>query len=344
VGTGPLSPVDALSAAWDETFCLLFRPFHVGRWIELSVVCLFLGGGTPTAAFQWGFSILPGELQSADMFLRLRNVITQHLSLIILMVIAVVGVVVTLLYVRCVLRFVLVDAVMKREVSPGLAWRSLHTLGRNYFFWLVGIIGTVLAAGLGVVVLSFPYLSSARSADHPSLLATLWLAVILTAVVLVGLLIAVAVTITDDLVVPLIYAESSSFPAAWRMVWKVARRDSTTFVFYLATRFAVSMGIGVAVLFFLFPVLMSLSSGALITAAIVNLSLRLMGLVWTWNPLTMVLGATALLALTGLLFAVLSVVGMPGQVYLQNYGVRFIASRHPALETLWHQAAAGRQR
>jgi len=124
----------------------------------------------------------------------------------------------------------------------------------------------------------------------------------------------------------------------------LARRDSASFALYLALRFAVSLGIGVAVLIFLFPVLISLSSGAFIAAAMVTLSLRLLGLVWTWNPLTIIFGTVGLVVLSGLTFAVLSVVGMPGQVYLQNYGVRFIASRNPALEALWRQAAAGPRR
>jgi len=344
VATGPLSPIESLSAAWEETLYLLLRPFQGRRWLELSVVCVFLGGGTSTAAFQWGYSILPGEIHSSEMLFRLRNVIAQHLSLIILAVSLIVGLGLALLYVRCVLRFVLVEAVIKQEVASGQAWRSLQTVGRTYFFWMVGIIGTLLAAASGVMALSFPHLRSASSAGRTSLFASAWLVIILTAVVLLGLLIAVAITITDDLVVPLIYAERGPFLAAWGKVWRVAQRDSATFVFYLALRFAVSMGIGVAVLFFLFPVLISLSSGALIAAALVNLSLRLMGLVWTWNPLTIILGAVALLVLSGLIFAVLSVVGMPGQVYLQNYGVRFIASRNPALKALWRQAAAGPRR
>ena len=90
--------------------------------------------------------------------------------------------------------------------------------------------------------------------------------------------------------------------------------------------------------------MVAFSAVIIIAAALVNLSLRMMGLVWMWNPLTIILGAGALLVLSGLIFAVLSVVGMPGQVYLQNYGVRFIASRNPALEALWRQAAAGPRR
>ena len=57
------------------------------------------------------------------------------------------------------------------------------------------------------------------------------------------------------------------------------------------------MGISVAVLFVLFPVLMGLSSGALVTAALVILALRVVGLAWAWNPVTIVLGALALVHL-----------------------------------------------
>jgi len=90
---------------------------------------------------------------------------------------------------------------------------------------------------------------------------------------------------------------------------------------------------------------MGLSSGALVTTALVILALRMVGLAWAWNPLTIFLGVVALGLLTGLLFALLSVVGMPGQVYLQNYGIRFIASRVPSLEALCRASAPlGRRR
>ena len=64
---------------------------------------------------------------------------------------------------------------------------------------------------------------------------------------------------------------------------------------------------------------------------------------WAWNPVTIFLGALALCIFTGLLFALLSVVGMPGHVYLQNYGVRFIASRVPSLQALCRSTAASRR-
>lgn len=324
---------------------MLFQPFNRRRWIKLSLVCLFLGGGMSTAAFQWWFGTLPADIPLSEILLRLRLIITQQLSLLIMAVTLSLAFVLALLYLRCVLRFVLVETVIKREVALRPAWENLQPLGRTYFFWLVGALGTVLVVATGAIVGSIPFLRSAHAAGRPDWLSSLLLVASLTAVVLAGLLVAVVITLTDDLVVPLIYAERTSLPAAWGKVWQVARRDPGMFLFYVALRIAVSISIGMAVWFFLVPFLLGLSSGALVAAALVILALRLVGFAWTWNPATILLGAVGLLLFSGLLFAVLSVVGMPGQVYLQNYGVRFIASRTPTLEALCRTSAAtGRRR
>ena len=342
---GALSPIESLSPAWNETLRLLFRPFIGRRWIALSVVCLFLGGGTSTAAFQWGFAALPIDLHASEFLFRIRLVIAQHLSLIVLAVGLSLGLVLGLIYARCVLRFVLVDAVIKQDVAMGAAWKGLKSFGRSYFLWLLGVVGAILVMVSAVTIVAFRYLSLVRAAGQPEWVASLLLVTELVAVVLIGLLVAILITLTDDLVVPLMYADRISLPAAWGIVWRISRRDPGTLLFYVVLRFAVSMGISIAVLIVLFPVLMGLSSGALVTAALVMFALRIVGLAWAWNPVTIFLGVVALGILTGLLFTVLSVVGMPGQVYLQNYGVRFIASRVPSLEALCRASAPlGRRR
>jgi len=337
---GALSPIESLSPAWDGTLRLLFRPFNRRRWIGLSVVCLFLGGGTSTAAFRWGFGALPIDLHASDLVFRIRLVIAQHLSLIVLAIVLSLGLILGLIYVRCVFRFVLIDAVIQQEVAVRIAWRSLKSYGRSYFLWLLGVVGAVLAMVTGAAIVSLRYLSLIRETGHAEWVASLLLVTDLVAVVGVGLLVAIFITLTDDLVAPLMYAERTSLPAAWQIIWKIMRHDSGTFVFYVALRFAVGMGISIAVLFVLFPVLMGLSSGMLVMAALVVLALRVVGLAWVWNPITISLAALALCIFTALLFALLSVAGMPGQVYLQNYGVRFVASRVPSLQTLCRAAAA----
>ncbi len=342
---GVLSPIESLSPAWNETLRLLFRPLLGRRWIALSVVCLFLGGGTSSAAFQWGFGALPIDLHTSELLLRIRLMIAQHLSLMVLTAVLSLGLILGLIYARCVLRFVLIDAVIRQDVAVGAAWKSLKSPGRSYFLWLLGVVGVILAMVSGVTIVSFRYLGLLREAGHPEWVASLLLVTELVAVVFIGLLIAIIITLTDDLVAPVMYADRISLPAAWRIVWRISRRDPGTLLFYVVLRFAVSMGISIAVLFVLFPALMGLSSGALVSAALVILALRVVGLAWAWNPVTMVFGALALCIFTGLLFALLSVVGMPGQVYLQNYGVRFIASRVPSLGALCRASAPlGRRR
>jgi hypothetical protein len=337
--TGVLSPFESLSPAWHATLRLLLRPFVRRRWVALSVVCVFLGGGTSTAAFQWAFGALPLDLHISELLARTRLTAARHPSLILLAVVLTVGLGLALIYVRCVLRFVLIDAVIKQDVALGPAWKRFQSFGRSYFLWLLGVVGALLVAGFGVALVSIHYLAVIREAGCPGWVNSVLLATELLGVVLVGLLVATVITVTDDLVAPVMYCDGISLPAAWRTVWKMARRDSGTFLFYVVLRFAVSLAVSIGVLIVLFPVLMGLSAGALVSAALVILALRTVGVAWAWNPLSIFVGALALLIFTGLLFAVLSAVGMPGQVYLQNYGVRFIASRVPSLGTLCRTSA-----
>jgi signal transduction histidine kinase len=113
------------------------------------------------------------------------------------------------------------------------------------------------------------------------------------------------------------------------------RAEAGAFTLYVVLRFVVSVGVGTAVLFVLFPTLVVLFSGAIIVAALILLTLQVVGVAWVWTPLTVVLAALAVLVLTGLLLILLSVAGMPGQVFLQGFGMRFVASRVPALDALW---------
>lgn len=338
---GVLSPIESLFPAWHESVRLLFRPFARRRWIELSLLCLFLGGGTSTAAFQWGFGGLPIDLHVPDILLRIRLVIAQHFILIVLAVFLSLALILGLIYTRCVLRFILIDAVIRQNVAVGSAWKKLEPLGRSYFLWLLAVVGVLLAVVSGATIASIRLLSIFRAGGYPWWVGSLLLVIELIAVVLVGLMVAVLITLTDDLVSPVMYASGASLPAAWRTVWHASRHDRGTLVFYVVLRFAVSIGISIGVLVVLFPILMGLSSGALITAALAILALRGVGLAWAWNPLTIAVGVFAMGFLTLLVFALLSVVGMPGQVYLQNYGVRFIASRVSSLGAVCRGAPPG---
>jgi hypothetical protein len=328
---------EALSQAYQDAVQLLFRPFNGLLWTKLSLACLFLGGGTLTAAFQWSLSALPSEIRLDETLARVEGFFAQNLGLIILAITLGLALGIALLFLRSFFRFVLVDAIAKREVSIGPAWTALRPLAESYFFWLF-----VMLAGLGLTfsigaILTLPYLRVAASShDHPIALSLALLA-ILTAVVLAGVAVALFITVTDDLAVPLMYAERWPLPTAWRKLLKMMRADPGTFVVYILLRLAISIVVGIAVLLLLVPALVSVFSGAIILAALVVLSLHLLGFAWAWNPITVALALAALVLLIGVLLILLSVAGMPGQVFLQDYGLRFILPRLPVSDAFNRQ-------
>jgi hypothetical protein len=326
------SAVLALSQAWDDTLDLLFKPLDVGRWFWLSFICLFLGGGASAAAFNWSLGSLPGDVGFDRILGPIRQYVFDHLWLIVLAATLGLSFGLGLLYLRAVFRFVLVDTLVRREVRLVSAWVETRPLGRSYFGWLLATL--VLAGGaltLGAIAV-FPHLRSMASNGIRSVAFWAILAVLLLVDIFVGLLLALVITLTDDLVVPIMYAEGSALLPAWKKLWESLRTEAGGFAVYVLLRFAVAVAVGAAALFFLFPILVGLFSGAIITGVLVVLGLRLVGLAWAWNSLTTALALVAVLLLIGLVFVFLSVVGMPGQVLIQNLGIRFISARVPTLE------------
>jgi hypothetical protein len=336
----PTSPAAALTSAFSDTVQLLLNPFTARGWIKLSAVCLFLGGGTTSAAFHWSLSALPGDIGVQEALTHLGEYGSQHTWLILLATALGLSLAVVLVYLRARCRFVLVDSVIRGEILIRRALSETRLLARSYFFWLLGalvVIGAALGAG---ILLVLPYLRTAAASGSRSIVLSLALAGLFLTQALLGLGLAVIVILTDDLAVPIMYAELQPLLTAWRKLWRVMRVEAGSFTLYVMLRFVVSVGVGIAVLFVLFPALVVLFSGAVMAAALVGLTLRVVGVAWVWSPFTIVLAVLGLVLLTGLLVILLSVVGMPGQVFLQGFGMRFVASRIPALDSLWRTIQA----
>jgi hypothetical protein len=329
-----ISPAGAISWALNDTLRLLFQPVHGWRWIKLSLLCLFLGGGTPTAALQWSLTALPVDLRLTDLLARARQYVERHPSLIFLTIMLALAVGLCFLYLRSVSRFILVDSLVKREVAPSRSWSALRLLGQSYFSWLVATLAGLGLAISAMILAAFAGLRGTSGPGTGRLIATAFLVLILSLVVVIGVVVALLIMLTDDLVVPLMYANHLPLPVAWGELWRKMRDDSTSFAVYVSFRFVLSVAVSVAVLLFLVPLLVSVFSGAVIVAASVVLAVHLAGFTWVWTVPTIFLALTALVLLIAILVILLSVVGMPGQVFLQSLGLRFIAARSSSLTVL----------
>jgi hypothetical protein len=240
----------------------------------------------------------------------------------------------SLLYLRSLFRFALVDSLVKREVAPSRSWSALRVLGQSYFFWMVATLAGLGLAISAMVFVAFAGIRGASESGAGRLIATASLALILSLVVVLGAAVALVIMLTDDLVVPLMYADHVPLPVAWEELWKKIRDDSASFAVYVSVRFVLSVGVSVAVLLFLVLLLVSVFSGAVIVAASVVMALHLAGFTWVWSLPTIFLALVALVLLIAVLVVLFSVVGMPGQVFLQSFGLRFIAARSSSLAAL----------
>jgi len=143
----------------------------------------FSGGGTSTAAFQWGFGTLPIDIHASEFLARARLVMAEHASLIVLAVLFSVALVLSIVYIRCVFRFILVDAVIKQDVSVREAWKRMEPAGRTYFLWLLALVGVMLVFVCAAAIGSFRYLNFIREAGDPEWFFSVVLVMELVAVV-----------------------------------------------------------------------------------------------------------------------------------------------------------------
>ena len=340
---GGISPGQALIDSFSDTVQLLLNPFDPGRWFKLSAICLFLGGGTASAAFHWTLSTLPGDVGFQQALDQLKSYLASLPGFLYISVALAVGLGLTVIYARATCRFALVETILKRKTTLRRGWKERRPLAWSYYWWLVGTLaalGCVLAAG---VILALPRLrGEAGPGTHP-LVQSIILAGFLLGEVSIGLVAAVIITLTDDFAVPIMYAERLPLLVAWRKLARILRAEPAAFIFYFLVRLVVSAAIGVAVLFVLFPALVALFSSAVVAGALVVLTLRFVGLAWVWAPFTIIVTALALLALSTLTMVLLGVAGMPGQVFLQTFGMRFLSPRFATLASLWQGSSPSQE-
>jgi hypothetical protein len=331
-GSASRQATRALVAAFHDTADLLLRPVDAVRWLKLSILCLLLGGGTPSAAFNWSLGSLPGDIGFRGFIGRVRETVTAHAWLIALVTFAGAALFVGTLYLRSVFRFALVDAIAQRDVRIRPSLRKTRKSGRSYFRWLLGVVVGVSLSLIAGGMLVYPYLraATAEGVRSPSFWAML--VGVLVGDVLIGLALALVIVLTDDFVVPIMYAEDLPLLRAWVKLVPKLKAEPAAFAVYVVLRFAVALATSVATLFLLFPLLLGLFSGAIISGALVVLALHLLGFFWSWSPLTVSLTAAGLAMLISLVLAVLSVVAMPAQVLIQDFGICFIAARFPSVQ------------
>ncbi|WP_058828178.1 hypothetical protein [Haloferax sp. Q22] len=316
--------IDALDDARDATASLLL-PFDAGRWARLALIALFVGGlgGSGGAGSNTGTTTSTGggstdiPIDSLPGFVTPENVIAAVIALLA------VGIVLWILwsFVGSVMQFVLVDAVVTKDVRIHKPFRERFWLGVRLFAFQIGLlIAIITVIGLPVAAVYF-----GSVAVTPAIIPLVLLGLLLVFVV------AVVMQLTTDFVVPTMIAEDRALLSSWGRVVPVFRAEFSEFGLYVIVRFILgilaSIGIGIAALLALLVVAIPFA----IVGGAAFLALNAANIALTSTVGLVVFGALGLLFVLAAI-AVGAVVQMPVVTYFRYYSLFLLGSTDDSLD------------
>ncbi len=344
----PISAVDCVQPALQHTRQQLFSRFRWGQWSRLALVgilaaelhvasCNFgnFGGSWPKLPHK-----NPGELlPSSSVRFGLPQFNPAHLpehlgELLGLIVIAILAAMVlsfVFLYLNSVFRFILFDAVLRRECSIREGWQKWRRAGGRFFAWQIVLQIAVwlflLVAVVVPVALAFAagWISNPQEHIVPLVLG----AVLLIAVAGLFLLAMLVVqTLARDFLVPIMALEDVDFADGWHALRAKIRVEKGRFAVYLLLKLVLAMA--AAILFSILAVIPALAVVIPGVAAVVAGHAAGMG----WNVTTVSLAIILGSVLIFLLLYLIALVCVPGTVFFPAYGLHFLAARYPRLDGL----------
>jgi len=339
----PLSAVQAVTPAFEQTKQQLFKPFRFWHWGRLALVALvtgeFAGGGGGGGGGSARFPV-PEPVETKDLAWLATSGptwarIVEYLPLILLAIGLVIALGLLWLYVASVCRFILLDTVIKNRCELRAGWRRWQPQGKSYFLWSIALGLAVLAALLltigGPVFLAWQAGIFREPKQH---LVLLILGGVVLFFLFIGLIVAGAVValLAKDFAVPIMALENRGITDAWQRLLPMLATEKLSFAGYVLMK--IVLAVGSAILFGILSLLALLL--LLVPLGIGGLAIYLLakGLGLVWNFVT--IGAVAVLAVAILLFILLIVafISVPAVVFFQSYPLNFFGSRYPVLAAL----------
>ena len=341
------SAVDVIGAAFEHTKQQLVKPFRLGQWARLALLGMATGemstgGGCnsiatlpshfPNPHTQQNFMAPDGLLPHFD-----PAVIG---SMIVVLVVG--GIVLGLvwIYIASISRFLLFEAVLRKQCELGPAWDRWQGQGmRLFWFQLALAVGTLGIAALMLLPLLIPLIATVKAHGHvgPGLiLAFLPLVMIFGLFSLFMLLVAV---LTKDFVVPVMALDGVGVIEAWRRVLAMMKAEKGSYAGYIGMKIVLAIGAGVLFGVATGIVLVILLIPGAVVGAIAVLIGKSVGL--QWSAATITLGIVVGTTLLGALLYVVAFVCVPVAVFFPAYAMCFLAERYPRLYARLYPAGGG---
>ncbi len=342
---------DSISDAWNRTRGLLLARFDAGRWLKLGLIAMLgasvaRGGGgvgySQPTGFSSGDGDTPGEI-GPEVIGAVRDALGWLSDNIASLLVLAIGLLViwvvlsfVILYVRSVFRFIFVESVAApREPSIRASW-GRHT-GRGLSLLLWHLAMGLMAVALVLLVLA-PLLASgaliASGKALPAVLGVGGIIALVAAIFAIAVLMALVRAVTEDFLVPAMYAGRCGVWQGWRHVARAWRGQFWNVVLFYLLKVVLAIGAaiggGIVVLLSLVLLLVPGVCFAAIVAVIVGAAAQA-------RALLVYLGGPAALSLVvgGLVYGyVLQCLLLPVSVFFQAYALSFVGRLDPALRTI----------
>jgi hypothetical protein len=255
-----VSVIDPIAPAIERVKTVLFRPFDLGRWFVIGF-CAWLaqlgksggpggGGGGGGHGRSWQAPDLPGEIRrSAD---QARDFVFNNLEWLIpvalVVFVLIIGLWLLVIWLSSRGRFMFLDCVAQNKAEVVNPWRRLRPHGNSLFGFRVALGLTGLAVAILFLMLAGLVAFAAHTGfgfNFFSITGILCCSLLFVATIIVF---SVAALFTKDFAVPIMYRQTSSSVAAWRLLLEVLAVNKARFFLYLLFQIVINIAVGVLVM------------------------------------------------------------------------------------------------
>jgi hypothetical protein len=336
----PSSALDSISPAFQHAKRQLLEPFRFDQWARLALVGLLAGELSSGGGCNFQVPSFPRHPGGSEHFLApafaFPSVHPMLLAGLIAMLAAAALVLwILLIYVSCVMRFILFDSVVERQCHIRKSWSRRQGPGFRYFIWRILISFGALAALVILIGVPAAFGFAVGWLRHPS---EHILPLVLGGIVLFFLLVAFVICLLilevlgKDFLVPQMALENISAFEAWRRLWLMLKQEKGGYAGYLGIKvvMAVAAAIAVGIVTVILLILILIPVGGLGVVAV--LAGKAAGLSWNAYTITMVV-VVGSVVVAGMLY-LFSLISVPVIVFFPAYSIYFFAGRYPALAAL----------
>ena len=340
----PISAVDSIGPAFQHAKRQLLQPFRFGQWTRLAFVGLLAGELSSGGGCNFQMPSFPRNPRGSEHFLAPSFPFPSadpmlYAGLIALLVAAGLVLWILLVYVSCVMRFILFDSVVERECHIRKGWTRRQRPGLRYFIWRIvisfgALAGMVILVGVpAAFAFAVGWLTHPRQHILPLVLVGIVLFFLFFAFVICLLVLEV---LSKDFLVPQMALENIGAFEAWRRLWPMLKQEKGGYAGYLGMKIVMAVGaaviVGIVTAILLIVTLIPV--GGLGVVAV--LAGKAAGLTWNAYTITVIVVAGSVVV-AGILY-LLSLISVPVIVFFPAYSIYFFAARYPALAAVVYPA------